>query len=606
MTDLHVTVLPPPTLRATLAVGQGPAGPMGATGVRGPTGPIGATGPYGATGLVGATGPQGPTGSVGATGPRGATGVQGPTGLMGATGPVGATGMFSAQQTATLDQLRSMSWNVANAAALTALDATTFLDGAHVWVETVRDFFVLRTSAAALVAAKVVASSAAGRRWFRVNIPDPSWALQATWEINTATGNDEADGSTVGTAIKTWDELVRRVGLVAGFYANQFMTVNLAGDLPASDPIRGRLNVGPLGGFHVKGRLGSPVFTGTVSAKDDLSTATTNGTCNAVTSTWTPASWISTDNDAYIVKDATNNLWAWVAKDLGGGKAKLSPWCAIGNETGGQSNDFAAASTTFGATIEVYRLPRALGRLQWFNEAGQRGFFANVFSFINWDTNNATISRAVSVGSSIYFQQCRLRVMYGGGFITFANSLLADMGWGSEAPVYGNIRAGLVLNVPAVNGNVFAYSTWDITSNVLFQNSAIGFTRGAHVRMRNAFFEDCTAPCIVIQGGGVVQLNTSTICGNGNTAALITCQGQGSKFMLYAGTMASQMKAATTSLTPILFNAASTAPAFDPATSTFTAYRALTVANIDATVAAAGFGGQVNDPVTGCFVGKAF
>lgn len=49
-------------------------------------------------------------------------------------------------------------------------------------------------------------------RWFRLEQADPSWLTQSTWYIDPALGNDESDGLTAGTALKSGEELARRIG----------------------------------------------------------------------------------------------------------------------------------------------------------------------------------------------------------------------------------------------------------------------------------------------------------------------------------------------------------------------------------------------------------
>lgn len=489
----------------------------------------------------------------------------------------------------------------ANIATLQALNTTQ--RGAY--VDSVRDWYVFRDPCTRPTdGITVVAPNSGGTgKWERLNIPHPSWLLQSVWEIDSAIGSDEAGGAGTGAAaLKTWGELERRLGLMKTARIDSGITINVKGDLPLTDPMRGKVH-NHTTYFTVKARLPAASWTGVVTAKEDIDITNGSGLCNTVTSTWTPASWISTDADAYIVKDATNNRYAWIAKDLGGGKARLSPWVSLANETGGQASAFTPGTTTVGATLEIYRLPR-VHRLAFHNEAGQRGFYATTFNFFNFDTGSATIGRVYSIGSALYLQQCRLRVILGGGQIYINNSCIAEGAWASEAPLFLVYNAGVVTGSLAVNLAQFAHTTIDLQGYVLFQGTVATVGRGAYLRLRSAFFEDCTTPCIQVEPQGSATLSSTLIFGNGNTDAIV--QLKHGNLNIQAGTLAAQIRAATSAPVPLKFGTSTTAPAYDPATGIYTAPRNLTWANIDATVAAGGFGGAVLCPITGNFAGKAF
>lgn len=520
---------------------------------------------------------------------------------------------------------------VANCAALTALNLSTpstISDGATVWVETVRDYFVLRTQAASAVQANVVASSVAGRNWFRLGIPDPTWASlfggPTVWEIDTVGGNDENLGTTQVAALKTWAELERRLGLLQGAYIHAVTTVNVAGDMPVSDPMRGRVQIGPVGGFNVKGRLPAvPLYSGVVTAKTDINFATGSGESNTVTASWSPASYISAaaDGDAYLVRNTTRSLYAWITKDVSGlarpafvggnypaGTARLSPWCVAGSDTGGNATAMVPSTATqVGDTIEVFRLYRVRA-LRWMNEGGQRGFFANVFTFLNFDTGNATIARSISTGSATYFNQCRTRVLTGGGQHVQTNCFIAEPIGPGEAPGFIVLNSGCVVNSVAVNAAQFAHATWDLQGHVLFQGCVMTAGRAAYLRIRNCFFEDCVLPCLQGENGATINVNASTVCGNGNTDAILQLK-SGAKCQLTSSDMVTQFKAATSGA-PVKFNSATVAPPLNTGTGAFdfAAKRDLTLANIDAAYGSGGFGegGMVFDPISGCFCGKSY
>ena len=94
------------------------------------------------------------------------------------------------------------------------------------------------------------------------------WRLQDTWYINSSTGSDSNTGAGSGTAIRTWAELLRRVGHDAFF--PQSVTINIPNGLSTGDIIRGEWTVDGViviqGG--VVGTLATGTFTG-VTATDE-------------------------------------------------------------------------------------------------------------------------------------------------------------------------------------------------------------------------------------------------------------------------------------------------------------------------------------------------
>ena len=109
---------------------------------------------------------------------------------------------------------------VFTAADLTALPAIAVAlvpEGQLVEVTTLLDQFVLVDDATTLAAADgitiVAPTVAAGNKvWVRRNLGNGKWRLRTDWFVNPSTGSDEGDGATLGTALKSFHELVRRFG----------------------------------------------------------------------------------------------------------------------------------------------------------------------------------------------------------------------------------------------------------------------------------------------------------------------------------------------------------------------------------------------------------
>lgn len=164
----------------------GASGSLLISGPAGSTGPAGPTGPRGATGIIGPTGPAGVTGPQGVTGPLGATGLRGPT------GPAGPPEM-----------------RFANLAALGAYDTSAMSAGDKVYVQSVRRRFTLRTVTVSSPDASKISAFNAGRSWWSSDSPE-LWSGMVDWHLDELSGDDENDGGSALTSLKTFAEFCRR------------------------------------------------------------------------------------------------------------------------------------------------------------------------------------------------------------------------------------------------------------------------------------------------------------------------------------------------------------------------------------------------------------
>jgi hypothetical protein len=99
---------------------------------------------------------------------------------------------------------------VADLATLTNLDDADVPDASECLVLTLGQYFRLDKSYAGAADGITVIAASVGK-WLRLIAPVPKWTAQSTWKVDPAAGNDEADGLTIGTAIKTLKEWCRRV-----------------------------------------------------------------------------------------------------------------------------------------------------------------------------------------------------------------------------------------------------------------------------------------------------------------------------------------------------------------------------------------------------------
>jgi hypothetical protein len=114
---------------------------------------------------------------------------------------------------------------VADAAAATATDVSVLNNGSTIFVETFSAFFEVQDSTLTVDGVTVLATNSPTRRWLRRYAPSERWLKQPTWWIDPVAGDDENDGSTLGTALLTLDELARRW---ADGELPQTTTVNIA------------------------------------------------------------------------------------------------------------------------------------------------------------------------------------------------------------------------------------------------------------------------------------------------------------------------------------------------------------------------------------------
>ena len=109
-------------------------------------------------------------------------------------------------------------FRVASLTALAALDDSAFANGTRVDVASLLcDWKLVIGSAVAADGITVIAAHSGTAKWHRCKTATNYWAYQAVWHIDPA-GNDENVGATAGAgnALKTHDELVRRIGPVLG------------------------------------------------------------------------------------------------------------------------------------------------------------------------------------------------------------------------------------------------------------------------------------------------------------------------------------------------------------------------------------------------------
>ena len=143
-----------------------------------------------------------------------------------------------------------------------------------------------------------------------------NWALQATWYIDAAAGSDANTGVDAGHPIKTFAEWKRRVGR----HIRVNMDLYLLTSLPSTDPFDLEVYIHNTAKLYVHGTL-TQVDAGVLTARTARAPAT--NTPNDVTdATGAGQNWAA--HLGQLVHFTVADAWAWVAKDLGANKGRLS------------------------------------------------------------------------------------------------------------------------------------------------------------------------------------------------------------------------------------------------------------------------------------------
>jgi len=215
--------------------------------------------------------------------------------------------------------------SIENLTDLANVNVTPLLDGTLAYVKTVRDFYNLRKESGAtedgitIVTPVPPPPTFPGARWLRLNLSSPDWLQQATWFIDPVAGNDEGDALTSGTALKTHEELVRRIG---DGVINIAMTVSLMNNFGPTNPVRVHFTVGSSGSLTYRGMLATTLHTGMFTAVSAAVPAA-NTALQLTDPTVSPANIVNTATGGpkriRITSGAGTGAIGWVSKDLGGG-----------------------------------------------------------------------------------------------------------------------------------------------------------------------------------------------------------------------------------------------------------------------------------------------
>jgi hypothetical protein len=484
-------------------------------------------------------------------------------------------------------------------------------DGETVWVRSTQALYVYRVNSGLVPdGTNIVASLYGNGVWERLSIAPTGASVASTqtaWFIDPAAGNDNFTGTaatnTVGTQVgplKTYGEMSRRIGWRG--VINQTTDVFLLGDLPTTDPLRIIFYFGPLGFMRFHGTR-TQVTSGTFTATTAINRAT--NTPQSVTDT-SQATWTTFLGKRVRITSAGPrlNAVAWVAKNLGGNAARVSPFTTYSTTYPPVFNAGAATVTPqVGDTYVVENLSAVPDLV--FDYSSTQDPFSNTAQVpISFEDmafsapNNNTVGSvgATSTSSCVLFVACDVgNVMPGTGFMT-----AAACRFGSSAPIQGSFSWS----------NLFVYSSLITTQPVITLGSLVSLdndtlVQGTRLRVRRAgvltigsaaVFDNGVSQGVIVEGGGALRISTA-LYGNGNAGVGLQIDAG----CAYAHYVTAALAALTITGTAGDFQIGGAAPAtgvriFDDTAGTWTAKVATTWANFQA-ARPGGFGGFAVNPV---------
>lgn len=523
--------------------------------------------------------------------------------------------------------------------AISATELALLQEGDLVYVISVRDYWKWLptstiTSDDITYCAPTVVGVGAGR-FERMMFASPDWMLQTTWVMDDAgslgTSNDENDGLTAATALRTDTERQRRMGEEPIWSQTEYHLRYLS-DVPNTRDvvIRNRTRPGAQIFLHssmTNGAGQSTLFSGTAGTITALNYAAPGGgqpwemICATIPVSWTASGLLN--KRLRFTSGANLNGIVWIIKDLGGvppaAKARLNePQTAITMTApiAPSANSFTPVA---GDTFVIEKLT-LIPLLTVDTTGGISGTVVNGVILDSIDVG--TTGRCVLTGN-------RTVVRYGSTLGTGENQIMApalqDYGCQFSSAVTHRASNWFMTNCYQMVACNFHTQYGGTIRRHMQQGNATGrFSCGSTGNMTGVnlgwiieqlgAFDNATGNSIMVLDR--LQLTaTATLWGvnTANLAPIIIARGGIFNF----GAAFAALPASYFYIQPCpggadvgawvvcaLNGFRANVPAYDDTTQLFTANRLLSPANIQATVGAGGFGGQFFDPFTGCQMGQ--
>ena len=431
--------------------------------------------------------------------------------------------------------------DVANAAALTAIDVTNLTVASRRVLTYLSVFDLDSVTSRSPVADVVIASGDPAKWWVRRGYADPSWQIYPFVSVNWSTGSNEAigfgtsKGASDAAPLKSLDELNRR--FPGDGYGGNMPTIHLMGDYPLSEADRvilTRLKSKSIDaqvlfiGDKTSVAIGGG-FTGLITGYTAASPATNGEAQMTIASLPASNSWTSLVGK--MIQRADGAKTSFVLADRGSKTARIkwpdtsNPLASTGAGRNGVPTDFVIGETVVVydlSSLPVSPLPTDLP-----------GYQDNIIvANVHINQHGATLPAAeMALGATtVEFIQCRLTdpVMFG-GLTTTWSSVLID-GDAINVAFWGSAK-GVVLNNCAMIGTgiIMDYSELSLTGTFCAERNNVPtfqMRRGRSSVQTTAcacgvfnlgtWFINGSAPTSLTDEGG-----NSPIYGAGNTVAII-------------------------------------------------------------------------------------
>lgn len=383
---------------------------------------------------------------------------------------------------------------VANVAELLALSGEDLLDGTEVYVQTLKDWFVLDKSSAVTTESLNIENALDGGQWIRKLKPSQFWARQTNFYLDPINGDDENVGTEAVLALQTVAEFKRRILSRIHETNNSLyeLTCHILNDVTEDISIECNwttsLTASQLVTFD--GYLGSIVAAnGTVSAR-----TVANPSTNQEFTITAPLTWSEHLGKIGLITSGPREGTRFsIIKDLGGNQVQISQ---PGNEF-----DFTSSTIEVGDTFQILELP------QFGNTVTLSGPGGVILKFLNLGSDGGVDFNANN--SYLVADACTCHDMYldYGIYMDVLNSSILN-----SINVLNNSRLGLFNS--SLIGNLSNDSSTTIFSNFSCVGEISGTSKG--------YFE-VGAPIYggwlaCFDGATAVTLgsNSSLICGTGS------------------------------------------------------------------------------------------
>lgn len=354
-----------------------------------------------------------------------------------------------------------------------------------------------------------MAGSSAGGSFMGVLLyaPPPAgselYQSQSVWYIDPLNGNDANDGLTALTALRTDAERQRRVGLVWDINADT--SIYYLNDVPTGDPVYGIVRFGPNGVLRVRGTA-----TVTYTSPGGGFSAVTNLNRAAQTPADITEAGLGAGRAGQRIR-ATSGLsvgaLAWLAKDLGAGQYRVSPWTRYNDGATPLPSTPTNHNVAPGDTFVIESLTEIV-RMQWTVLASDKSVQVNGVQILFRDIEIQDSSRDIiqyNAPNAVFFSPVAFGCNWNGcpfNGTSIACAFDPTTFVGTLAGMYSCYVQGSV----SVQTDGMLYVDFD----TLFQGGTFGYNlrlrQGGQARMGAAAFFDSTADGVVVEDGSVRSL----------------------------------------------------------------------------------------------------